>query len=126
MRVYEFTAPYFEIDPAALFLGFANNDTGQYFWMQRGEESPDEAAPDVGDVYIERDDQGWGAYGGITRVALRRDSLTVELTADVAEQVGGYDAIRVMFSLTGAEFAQVREQLRRVMRAYESVVELSA
>ena len=123
MRVYEFTAPYFEVDSSVPFLGFANNPTNQYFWMQRDEKSPDRAVPDVGDVWVERDDQAWGGRGGICRVVLDRLSLTVELTPAQAEHMGGYDAIRVLFAFSEEEFQKIRQQLAWVMRAYESILE---
>ncbi len=123
MQVYEFIAPYFEFDPVSLFLGFVNEDTKQYFWMQREEESLDRAMPDVSDVWIERDDQQWGGTGGIVHVLLYRDSLSIELTSEMAKHMGGYDSIRVVFSVTDVEFDQIRKQLRRVMRGYESIVE---
>jgi hypothetical protein len=124
VREYEFTAPYHEICVPSLFLGFANNDTEQYFWMQRGECTEDEVLPYAENVWIERDDQQWGGSGGITRVNLSRDKLSVELTKKMASHMGGYDLIRVLFVLTDEEFAQVQEQLLRIMQGYQDMVEV--
>src|SRR5438270_749964 len=83
------------VHPAALFLGFANDDTQQYLWLQREECSQDEVRPYAGNVWVERDDQMTGGHGGITRVVLTCDTFSVRLTPERAEQMGGYDEYRV-------------------------------
>ena len=122
MRVYEFTAPYHEIGYAERFLGFANDNTKQYLWLQREECSESETAPFVGNVWIERDDQQWGGPGGITAVQLTRDYLSIRLTPEMARHMGGYDEFRVLLALSNEEFTRVQEQLLRVMVGYESLV----
>jgi hypothetical protein len=126
MRVYEFTALYHEIGHAARFLGFANDATRQYLWVQRDECSEAETASHAGNVWIERDDQQWGGYGGIAGVELSRDALFIRLTPDKAEQMGGFDLFRVHLALTDEEFTAVPdavpEELLRVFFGYESLV----
>jgi hypothetical protein len=122
MRVYEFTAPYHEIGHAERFLGFANDGTKQYLWLQREECSESETIPFVGNVWIEREDQQWGGSGGITGVELSRDCLSIRLTPEMARHMGGYDEFRVRLVLSDEDFSRVREQLLRVMVGYESLV----
>jgi hypothetical protein len=126
MRVYEFTAPYYEIGHAARFLGFANDDTEQYLWVQRDECSEVETLPHAGNVWIERDDQQWGGPGGIVNVELRRDALSIRLTPEKAAFMGGFGEFRVRLALSDEEFARVQEQLLRVFVGYEDIVQVPA
>jgi hypothetical protein len=82
--------------------------------------SPDAATPEMDNVYIERDDQGWGGYGGIERVALTRDSLTLRLSARMAKKMGGYDSVRLCFSVSETVFLKLRHVLGLILRGYES------
>lgn len=77
-------------------------------------------------VYIERDDQAWGGYGGIERVALTRDSLTLHLGGRMAKQLGGHDSIRVSFEVPDPAFLELRHVLDLIMRGYESRWEATA
>jgi hypothetical protein len=59
-----FHAGFVDVDERCRRISFAdrNDETGEhYFIMGRSEQSPDEAIPDMDNVYIERDDQGWAA-----------------------------------------------------------------
>jgi hypothetical protein len=94
--------------------------------MDRSEDSRVEAIPDMQNVYIERDDQGWGGYGGIEHVVLERDSLTLQLGPRMAARMGQHDQIRVAFDLTEAELAELRHVLRLIMRGYESRLDCRA
>lgn len=92
--------------------------------MDRSEESPEESVPDMANVYIERDDQGWGGYGGIDRVILERDGLTLHLSPRMATQMGEHETIRVGFTLRDSEFRELRYVLSLIMRGYESQLDL--
>ncbi len=110
-------------------LSFADRDdeSGEhYFVMDRSEESPEYAVPDMDNVYIERDDQCWGGYGGIDRVILDRSSLALHLGPRMATQMGGHEIIRVSFTLEDPEFLRLRQVLGLIMRGYESQLELLA
>jgi hypothetical protein len=126
MRVYEFTAPHHQIVLAARFLGFVNYDTKQYLWVQRDECSEDETIPEAGNVWIELDDEQWSDYGGIARVELSRDALSIRLTPESAAYMSGVDEFRVRLALSDEEFARVREQLLRVFVGYEELVRVPA
>lgn len=121
--MFEFHAGYVHVDDAARRLSFAdcNDPPGKhYFIMARLEESPEEAVPDMKNVYIVRDDQGWGGYGGIKTVILKRDNLTLGLTPRMATQMGGHDTIRVTFLIEDAEFRELQQVLGFVMFGYHS------
>jgi hypothetical protein len=121
---YLFTATDFEADPDAVFVGFT--DGTHYLWMQPDEDDypRPRPSPDARNVWIEIDDQGWGGHGGIARVRLTRDTLTVRRTLPLEKHMGGHEAIEVWFSLSDAEFEQVQTVLRAVMRGNEHLLEI--
>jgi len=79
--VFEFHASEFEIDNLTLRVGFADGENSQhYFIMQRDEEFIEEALLNMENIYLERNDQCWGGYGGINQVSLARTYLIIYLT----------------------------------------------
>ena len=126
---FGFHARFVHVDDVCRRLSFAdrNDETGEhYFVMDRSEESPDEAVPNMDNVYIERDDQGWGGYGGIDRVVLARDNLTLQLGERMATRMGGHDSIRVNFEVSDDVFRELRHVVGLIMRGYESQLEVTA
>lgn len=127
--LFEFHANFVDADALCSRLSFEdhNDDSGEhYFVIDRSEESPNDALPDMDNVYIERDDQGWGGYGGIDRVVLMRDSLTLLLDERMAERMGNHEIIRVGFQVSDAVFNQLCNVLRQIMRGYELRMEIDA
>jgi hypothetical protein len=94
-----------------------------YFIMDRSEETPEVAVPDLENIFIERDDQQWGGYGGIQRVILERKSLTLHLGPRMAIQMGEHDSIRISFAANDDEFCELRQVLGLIMKGYESQLE---
>ena len=118
-----FHAGFVHADALVRRLSFAdqNNESSEhYFIMDRSEASPEVAMPDLANVYIEIDDQGWGGYGGIEWVVLARDSLTLQLGPRWAI---GDDQIQITFAISEAELQELRRVLRLIMRGYESRLE---
>jgi hypothetical protein len=131
---FGFHAEYVASGDVELCLSFADwNDADwnekeakHYFVMMRSEESPEEAVPDMQNVYIERDDQCWGGYGGIERIVLERDSLAVHLAPRMATRMGQHDEIHVSFTINDADFHELRHVLHLIMRGYEDKLECRA
>jgi hypothetical protein len=120
---FTFHARFVDVDEPCLRLSFAEtvDASGEhYFLIDRSEGSPDEPVPNIQNVYIERDDQGWGGFGDIDRIALTKTSLSVHLGNRMATRVGGYSSIRVTFDLTDEQFQGMRKVLRLIMTGYES------
>ena len=105
------------------FLDRDDNSSEHYFVMDRSEDSPEQPVPDMENVYIERDDQGFGGYGGITHVVLARDSLTLRLGARMTSQMGGNDTLRIGFTLSDPDFRSLQQVLELIMCGYESCLE---
>lgn len=124
--VFEFHAGEFETDDVALRVGFADGKNSEhYFIMQREEDSLKEALPNLENIYIERDDQCWGGYGGINHVSLDRNRVIIYLNSEMANQMGGYDTIKITFSVDDLQFQQLQEVLEQVMQGYESKLNLA-
>jgi hypothetical protein len=121
-----FHAGFVHSDAVSRRLSFAdhNDERGQrYFVIDRAEASPEEAVPDLANVYLELDDQCRGGYGGIERVVLRRDSLAVHLGPRWAV---GDDEIRITFTVGQPEFEELKAVLRLILRGYEDRLESPA
>jgi hypothetical protein len=124
---FSFHAGFVDCDRRCRRLTFAdrNDETGQhYFVIDRAEENPEQAVPGMGNVYIERDDQQFGGFGGIKRVVLGRDNLTLHLGRRMSTQMGRHQTICVTFSLKATEFKKLRQVLSLIMCGYESQLEL--
>lgn len=120
---FSFHAGFVDSDDVCRRLSFADrNDEAceHYFVMDRSEGTSDEAVPDMANIYIERDDQCWGGYGGIERVLLGRDSLTLHLGEVMATRMGGHAVIRVGFEIPTPAFRKLRYVLGLIMCGYES------
>jgi hypothetical protein len=109
-------------------ISFADDsaDGQHYFVMSRSEDDPEQILPDVENVYIERDDQCWGGYGGIESVVLERDSLTVRVTPRMARQMGKHDVLRITFTLTDSRFSELRTNIEHILRGYDTLLKIFA
>jgi hypothetical protein len=90
-----------------------------YLIFDRCEESPDEAVPDMENVYLERDAPSWGAYGGIQWLTLGKDRLTFIHSWIEARQLGDFRSICVTFDVGQEQWEEIREVVRLVMKGYE-------
>lgn len=75
-------------------------DSRQYVMLQRSYEF-DEQDIELGmdNVYIERDDQLWSAYGGILQFALERKRVLVKLGAETAAKLGAESEYEILFDV---------------------------
>jgi hypothetical protein len=130
LGMFEFHAGHLYIDDASpRIIQFAERKTDtrcHYLLMVRSEESPEEAVPDMQNVYVRRDDQCWGGHGGIELVLLNRDSLTLKLGPRMTKQVGGHDTIYVTFRIKDVEFRELRQALGFILSGYEAQLQVHA
>jgi hypothetical protein len=125
---FEFFATWIDADAPCRRLSFLDRDddtSDHYFIMDRSEDSPEEAIDDMANVYIERDDQCWGGYGGIERVVLTRNGLTLELNERMKLQMGDFAVIRITFEPSETQIREIRNVLGLIMRGYESRLVIS-
>ncbi len=119
---FEFEAALVVADRAGESLSFADRleNHRHYLVIQRDEVSRDAVLADLENVYLERDDQQFGGYGGIESVTLTRDRLTIRLTPRMATRMCHHDTLSVGF---GEEaFPRVDELVGVIFRGYESRV----
>lgn len=116
---FEFKAAIVVPDATAPSLSFADRTENykHYLIIQRDEESGDAVLPDMENVYLERDDQHFGGYGGIESVELGKNRLTLRFSGRMARRMGNHDTLSVEFP---EEFlSQVDELVRLIFRGYE-------
>ena len=118
---FEFRAAHVYPDPVAVRLSFEGepaNDDPHYLIIDRSEDSPDEPLPDAENIYVERDDQQFGGYGGITSVTLTRGRLTISLTPRMAVRMGRHETLGVSFADDQTTFREVASVLKLIFREY--------
>ena len=112
-------------DPALILVGFESERGGarHYLMLQRSRElDQQDIASGMDAVYIERDDQGHSAYGGITRFELRRDRALIRLDDDTAGKLGGEGEIEVRFGLDDEQFEGLRAALAEVFHGFDTFI----
>lgn len=100
-----------------LLIWFADEDANpcQYLMLQRAREFDEQdRALGMDDIYIERDDQGWSAYGGILRFELHNDRAYVKLDDCTATKIGGVSEIEVRFNPGPAKLRELAAGLQLV------------
>lgn len=108
-----------------LLIWFADEGTNpcQYLMLQRACEF-DEQDRTLGmdDVYIERDDQGWSAYGGLLRVEQHNDRAYMKLDDCTATKIGGVNEIEVRFNSDPAKLQELATGLQLVFAGLDCFV----
>jgi len=102
-----FAATDVVLDPRIGFVGFAEKESGRYFWMQ-----PSEMTTAKGEIWLERDDQAWGGYGGAWNVVLTRNKFVVN-TRELPWMA--CDAVEIEFAVDETTYTRLKELLRQIM-----------
>jgi hypothetical protein len=130
--VVRFTANTVVVDDSNegfILVGFADQQDGQYCEMlhfQRAYEFDEQdVALGMNSVYVERNDQSQGGYGGVERVELHSDRVRVLVGGRVAEWMGDSE-FEIGLSLSPAELERLREGLRVVFQGFGTLVEYPA
>ena len=95
------------------FDGGMVNGEPVYLTLQyaRGGYTEQDARLGMSQPYIEYCDQGWGWYGNMTHVELRRDRLVVTMSPSAATRLDGDGIFDVGFALDDPAFDQLRAGL---------------
>ena len=98
-----------------LTVGFADAqlDTQEYLLFQRFVD-PEELGGDDDEIYVERDGQQYGTYGGIERFVLSRKDALLSLTAETAQVLDTEQEVTVAFSATDKQFERLKTDFERV------------
>ncbi len=112
-----FTAKDVSLEPQACFIGFADEEGQRYFWMQPGELTTSKE-----EIWLERDDQGWGGCGGTWNVVLTRNKFVVD-TRTLPWMA--CEAIEIEFVVDDATYWKLKELLQRAMVGCPSDLDIS-
>lgn len=104
----EISADYDEYGILVIFLGSENN-----YLMIQFEEDPDEQDIELGmgPYHIERDDQGYGGYGGVKKWTLEAKNLHLEMDNKGKKNLD-VEHIRITFDIDKDAFENLREKLQ--------------
>jgi hypothetical protein len=99
-----------------LTVGFADAqfDTREYLLFQRIVDWEEFGSDDDDEVYVERDGQQYGTYGGIKKFVLSRNEALLLLTAKTAEALDTERQVTVVFSATDEQFEKLKTDFGRV------------
>jgi hypothetical protein len=104
-----------------LTVGLADSqfDTREYLWFQRSLDSDEDEG-----IYIERNGQQYGTYGGIEKLVLSRDKIKLRLSKKTAEILETDQEVLITFSSTNEQFEKFQDDLKRVFES-ESILEVN-
>ncbi len=109
-------------DADVIMVAFADEVQGRprdSLILQRAQDPDiDRALSGIDEVYIERNGQSRGGYGGILRFLLDRDRVRVELGPAMGTTLGA-SVFEIQFSIDDGTFDGLRESLRRLFLGWE-------
>ncbi|HLM59961.1 MAG TPA: Imm10 family immunity protein [Pyrinomonadaceae bacterium] len=99
-----------------LTVGFADAqfDTQEYLLFQRIVDWEEFRSDDDDEVYVERDGQQYGTYGGIEKFVLSRNDALLLLIAETAEALDTEQEVSIAFSATDEQFEKLKTDFGRV------------
>jgi len=111
-------ADSWQLDPNELEAIEQDEEGLTYLWM--AEKTPQNIryvtlsrSNESGEVYVERDDQGWSCYGGIEKIQLVPTGLKVHLNANGKSHLGGITQLDITF---GPQIKPSYERIKKVLR----------
>jgi len=117
---------YAQEEEGVLTIGFTDNvdQPSQYLLLQRS-LTPSDQDKRLGHdrVHIELTDQGYSAYGGIWRVRLASDRLSLFLDEKMAQTLNCEAELEVTLKLDAQEAADLRKHLSRIFAGQSVTVE---
>jgi hypothetical protein len=128
----QFTANNVVVDDSDdnfILVGFADEQDGRYraaLHFQRSYEFDEQdVALGMDQVYVERNDQRQGAYGGIEYVEVHPNRVRIVVGGQTAQRLGDSE-FEIGLSLAPDEFNRLRVALQAVFEGFGSLVEYPA
>src|SRR5262245_20554416 len=113
-------------DDNFILVGFADEQDGRYrdalHFQLSYEFDEQDVALGMDQVYVERNGQSQGAYGGIERVELHIDRVRIVVRGQPAQPLGDSE-FEIGLSLAAEEFGRLRQAWRVVFEDFGSLVE---
>jgi hypothetical protein len=118
---YEMSVTSWHLDTNELEVVEQDDEGVTYLWL--AEKTPQQIryvtfarSSDCSDVYIERDDQAWGCYGGIENVQISPNGLKVFLNANGQSHLGGMNSLDISFGPdVKPSYASIEKVLRLLL-----------
>ena len=104
-----------------LTVGFADDQSEpqEYLMFQNWLDASEVGEDD--EIYIERDGQQHGTYGGIERLVLSRDQALMWLSPETAKAINTEQEVTIIFSATDKQFQQLKADLEHVFAGTQSL-----
>jgi hypothetical protein len=112
-----------------LLVGFADQalEVKDYLTLQRAHEFDEQdRRAGMAEVYIERNDQLFSLYGGMTSFELLPDRIYVQFNPAGTSAMKGLGEMVVTFQLAGDRFDQLRAGLNRCFTGFDYFLDRSA
>lgn len=109
-------------------VGFADEQFGtkQYLMLQRSfADDEQDVRLGMNTYHVERDDQGWGCYGGIERFELYRESIQVVFDKTGKKCLGKLEGLEISFAVSGREFQKLKHRLKKVFAGSDCLIDCS-
>lgn len=113
---YNFIGSHEEYEVLTVGFSDAQFNTQEYLWFQKSLDPEEDD-----EIYIEKDGQHQGTYGGVERVILSREESSLFLSEKTAQILNIEREIIISFSATDKQFAQFQSDLKRVFEGRQSL-----
>ena len=107
--VVEFHADIVELSPDTGFVGLANSNDEDYFWMQ-----PDEMSDAKESIWLERHDQMFGGTGKNWKITLTRNSFELD-SQDLNAMA--CNRLKITFAIDEKKFSQLWKLIELDMKS---------
>src|SRR5689334_2072576 len=116
---YNFVAS--DEENGVLTVGFADAefDTQEYLLFQNWLDPEAEGEDD--EIYVERNDQSQGTFGGVERLILSRNHAFLLLNPETAKVINTEQEVNILFSATEERFQQLKAGLEIVFAGKSSL-----
>jgi hypothetical protein len=103
-------------------VGFADDQfaPSQYLLFQRSLDKDLEGETD--EIYIERNGQSQGIYGGVERLVLSRDHAFLLFSSETAVAIGTEQEVNILFSVTDEEYQWLKAELEVIFGIFFSTL----
>ncbi len=108
---------------ARITLGDRDYESSEhYFTIQRTERRPSAESDSTSDIYIEFDDQSGGGYGGIERIIVTRQLLTVSLGEKwKVKFLCDREIVIALQQIKETDFSTIVRVLKVIMAGYDAL-----
>ena len=114
MTIFKYNFVSSSEEHGVLTVGFADSqfNTQNYLLFQSSIDADE--SEDNNEIYVERNGQQYGVYGGVEKFILSRNEAHLALTRETAKHLDTEREVVVIFFATDKQFLQLKVDLNRV------------